>query len=68
MKPQRLEQVGDYLTLHAASKQLDIPLTTLEYRLRRESMQAYLLGHTRLLKISDLEKLRTVEQENAPKL
>ncbi len=62
MQSIRIEKVGEYLTMDAASKQLDVPVSTLEYILKRDRVQAYLLGHTRLLKQADVDTLLTTRR------
>ena len=51
----KLDRIGEYVTIDAACKHLHIPASTLEYQLRRDDVPTYKLGHTRLVKLCDVQ-------------
>ena len=63
MSSVKIDRAGDYLTLDAACKKLEVPQSTLEYLIRRDAITTYRIGYTRLIKQADVEALLQARKE-----
>lgn len=66
MKPTRLEVVGGYCTTLVACQMLGVSQSQMEYLIMKMDVPLYLVGHTRMYWLEDIEAIKRVRESVNP--